>query len=175
MQLQAKVDEADIGKVKIGQEVRFTVDAYPEIKFIGKVEQIRLQPTTSQNVVTYTVIIDAPNPDFKLLPGMNANISIVIEERKNVITVPLSAFEVKTENFKKVNNNDQFIYVLDSKNLLLQLKVEKGIDDGNSAEIVCNEIKLGANVIIGIKDAETKQVKSFLPSPPKQKNPMMRP
>ncbi len=77
MQVEADVDEADIGQVRVGQKVTFTVDSYPEDVFDGTVNQIRLQPTVTNNVVTYTVIIEAPNPDEKLFPGMTASVTIV--------------------------------------------------------------------------------------------------
>lgn len=82
MQVQASVDEADIGKVQVGQSVTFTVDSYPEQEFIGTVKQVRLSPSVVQNVVTYTVIIDVPNEELKLMPGMTATVSILIEEQK---------------------------------------------------------------------------------------------
>lgn len=91
MQVQASVDEADIGNVKKGQDVTFTVDAYPAQVFHGKVVQIRLQPNINQNVVDYTVIISVPNPDLKLMPGMTANISILVASDKNVFKVPTTA------------------------------------------------------------------------------------
>jgi HlyD family secretion protein len=93
MQVEAKVDEADIGQVKVGQRVLFTVDAYPDDKFNGDVVQIRLQPTTSANVVTYTVIIEAPNPSLKLMPGMTASIEIIVKEAKNVLTITPKALQ----------------------------------------------------------------------------------
>ena len=91
MQVQASVDEADIGKIKVGQPVTFTVDAYENQEFSGTVQQVRLQPTVTQNVVNYTVIIDVPNPDMKLLPGMTANITVTIDEVKDVMRVPSTA------------------------------------------------------------------------------------
>ena len=91
MQVEANVDEADIGQVKLNQRVTFTVDAYPDDVFSGTVNQIRMQPTTTSNVVTYTVIIDAPNPDLKLFPGMTASVTIVTEEQTG-LAVPAEAF-----------------------------------------------------------------------------------
>ena len=91
MQVEADIDESDIGMVKVGQRVEFDVDAYPDEKFAGTVEQIRLSPVTISNVVTYTVIINAPNPEKKLLPGMTANIVIYVEEADNVLTIPYKA------------------------------------------------------------------------------------
>ena len=91
MEVQANVDEADIGKVKEGQEVTFTVDAYPEQTFKGKVRQVRLSPQVTQNVVNYTVIIDVPNPELKLMPGMTATVTILIDKKEAVLRVPTVA------------------------------------------------------------------------------------
>lgn len=100
MQVEADVDQADIGQVKVGQNVNFMVDAYPEDTFPGKVTQIRLQPTITSNVVTYTVIIEAPNNDLKLMPGLTANIEIVIKEANNVLLATPKALQFEpTEEF----------------------------------------------------------------------------
>lgn len=88
MQVESNVDEADIGKVKSGQRVEFTVDAYPDDKFAGTVSEVRLQPVITNNVVTYTVIINAPNPDKKLMPGMTASTTIYVEEKSDVLITP---------------------------------------------------------------------------------------
>lgn len=93
MQVQASIDEADIGKILVGQSVSFTVDAYDEQNFTGIVRQVRLQPVVTQNVVNYTVIIDVPNPDLKLLPGMTANITVMIKEVNDILKVPASALK----------------------------------------------------------------------------------
>lgn len=90
MQVEAAVDEADIGQVKIGQRVTFTVDAYTYENFEGTVNQIRMKATTTSNVVKYTVIISAPNPDLKLFPGMTANVTIVTEEETG-LAIPAEA------------------------------------------------------------------------------------
>lgn len=100
MQVQASVDEADIGQVKDGDNVTFTVDAYPDLTFKGKVTQVRLEPVTSNNVVTYTVVIQAPNPDLKLMPGMTANITINTQEANDVLLVPSKALLFKPANEK---------------------------------------------------------------------------
>ncbi|MFH1227648.1 MAG: efflux RND transporter periplasmic adaptor subunit [Planctomycetota bacterium] len=91
VQIQASVAESDIGKIALKQLVRFTVDAYPDNKFVGRVEQIRLSPTTVSNVVTYTIIINADNPEEKLLPGMTATLSFEVEKHDNVLRVPNAA------------------------------------------------------------------------------------
>jgi len=93
MQVQASIDEADIGKINDGQDVTFTVDAYTDQTFSGTVLQIRLQPIILQNVVNYTVIIDVPNPDLKLMPGMTANITVMIQQVQNVMKIPASALK----------------------------------------------------------------------------------
>ena len=100
MQVQANVDESDIGQIKIGQTARFTVSAYPNDIFVGRVTQIRHQPISVQNVVNYTVIIEVENPDFKLMPGLTANANIMIDQRKNVLKIPTSAFNfTPTEDY----------------------------------------------------------------------------
>ncbi len=88
MQIDTNVDEADIGKVKVGQPVTFTVDAYPEAPFQGDVSVVRNAPTTVQNVVTYDVVVKVANPDLKLKPGMTANVSIIIDRRTAALKVP---------------------------------------------------------------------------------------
>jgi HlyD family secretion protein len=97
MQVQAAVDEADIGEVKDSQRVIFTVDAYPDITFTGKVNQIRLQPVVSANVVTYTTIVTAPNDDLKLKPGMTANIFIYTKEVNNALLISSKALKFKPD------------------------------------------------------------------------------
>lgn len=87
MEVQTSVDEADIGKVQQGQRVEFTVDAYSDMKFEGTVSQVRLQPVTTNNVVTYVVILSALNPEKKLMPGMTASATIYVEEKKNTLTL----------------------------------------------------------------------------------------
>jgi HlyD family secretion protein len=91
MQVQASVDEADIGKVAAGQSASFTVDAYPDMAFTGSVKQIRLQPVTVQNVVSYDVVISVPNPELKLMPGMTANLTIAVARAEDVLNVPAAA------------------------------------------------------------------------------------
>ncbi len=93
MRVMASVDEADIGAVKAGQKVLFTVDAFQDDTFGGTVESVRLNPTVTSNVVTYTVVISAENPDLKLLPGMTATCTIVTEEVENALSVPVAAIK----------------------------------------------------------------------------------
>lgn len=95
MQVDTNVDEADIGRIQVGQRVTFTVDAFPGREFSGRVEQIRKAPQTIQNVVTYTVVVSAENQDQRLLPGMTANVQIVIEERRDVLKLPNAALRFR--------------------------------------------------------------------------------
>jgi HlyD family secretion protein len=95
IRIEAQVDEADIGNVKTGDPVTFTVDAYPDRSMSARVEQVRVAATEVQNVVTYTVIIEATNPDLELLPGMTANVEIVHGERENVLRVPNDALRFR--------------------------------------------------------------------------------
>lgn len=91
MQVEANVDEADIGQVKQGQRVEFTVDAYPNQTFEGEITEVRLEPTVTNNVVTYTIIIAAPNPDYKLMPGMTAETNIYVIEKTDILVAPSKA------------------------------------------------------------------------------------
>ncbi len=95
MQLEAAVDEADIGAIRDAQPADFTVDAYPELRFTGEVYQVRLSPETVSNVVTYTVVIRVANPDQKLLPGMTANVSVLVDAARSVLKVPAMALRFK--------------------------------------------------------------------------------
>jgi HlyD family secretion protein len=95
MQVLASLDESDVGRIRPGQAVRFRVDAFPTDEFTGNVTQVRLQPTTVQNVVTYQTVIDVPNPGLKLKPGMTANVNIEIARRSNVIRVPNTALRFR--------------------------------------------------------------------------------
>jgi HlyD family secretion protein len=109
MQVECSVDEADIGKVKEGQKVRFTVDAFPNENFTGKVRQVRYAPEIVQNVVTYTTIVEVNNPEMKLRPGMTATVSVVTGEAKNVLRVPNAALRfnpsLSPEEMKKIVAN----------------------------------------------------------------------
>ena len=95
MQIEVNIDEADIGRIKEGQQVKFDVDAYPEENFWGHIEQVRLEPITVSNVVTYTVIVGVSNSDLKLKPGMTANVNVIESQAKNTLKVPAAALRLK--------------------------------------------------------------------------------
>ena len=138
MQVEAAIDEADIGQVRTGQDVRFTVDAYPDDVFSGTVKQIRLQPTVTSNVVTYTVIVEAPNPDEKLFPGMTASITVVIDSGKGLV-MPLSAFnfspsddvkeKLKFQSVQSEGDAARSVWVKTDTQTFRQV-LETGLNDG---------------------------------------------
>jgi HlyD family secretion protein len=100
MQVNASIDEADIGRVHAGQDVTFHVDAYPNETFTGRVEQVRLQPITVQNVVTYNTLIAVDNPGGRLMPGMTATVSLIIQKRENVLRLPAAALRFRPEGWQ---------------------------------------------------------------------------
>jgi HlyD family secretion protein len=103
MEVNASVDEADIGRVRTGQEVTFRVDAYPDRTFNGQVTQVRLQPTTVQNVVTYNTIISVDNDDGRLMPGMTATVSVIVRKSQNALRIPAAALRFRPEGFDAGN------------------------------------------------------------------------
>jgi HlyD family secretion protein len=111
MQVSASVDEADIGHIDVGQPVTFRVDAYPTRVFNGTVSQVRLQPTTEQNVVSYTTVIDVPNPEMKLKPGMTANVTIQTAASQNVLRVPNAALKFRPASADATTGGGQPGYV----------------------------------------------------------------
>lgn len=164
MQVQANVDEADIGQVNVGQDVMFTVDAYPDLVFKGTVNQIRLQPNTIQNVVNYTVIIDAPNPDLKLLPGMNTDISIVVKKKVQVLSVPVAAIKYHPQG-QSAEDSLKARRLLDSvpgmqKALVFVLEKEKvkpvvvntGLSDGVNVEIIGSRLSDNERILVGVRE-----------------------
>jgi HlyD family secretion protein len=101
MEVNASIDEADIGRVRAGQPVSFRVDAFPDAIFAGTVKQVRLQPITSQNVVTYNTIIGVENPGQRLMPGMTATVSVIVDSRSDVLRVPAAALRFRPEGFQE--------------------------------------------------------------------------
>src|SRR6185436_1742025 len=97
MQVQADIDQSDIGRIKVGAPVRFTVDAYPDQQFRAQVSQVRLNATVNQNVITYPVIIEVANPDLKLRPSMTADVTVQVATAHNVLRVPNAALRFRPE------------------------------------------------------------------------------
>ena len=173
MQIDTNVDEADIGKVQVGQTVSFTVDAYPDTIFIGKVAVVRNAPITVSNVVTYDVVIQVDNSQLKLKPGMTANVSITIETRKDVLRIPNSALrfkpaEIKGKNEKtpdKQRMKGTKVWILENDKPK-PVKVNIGLSDGNYTEISAGELKEGQEIITdslsGKKDNSSSGAPRFM-------------
>ena len=159
MQVVADVDEADIGDVKEGERVTFTVDAYPNDTFEGEVTQVRQEATTTNNVVTYEVVISAPNADLKLKPGLTASVTIYTLERTDVLSVPSKALrftpnEETVGNRKIVDNTKgkNKVWTL-SQSEITAVSVEIGTTDGINTEILSG-IKEGQSVVTEIKESD---------------------
>lgn len=180
MQVVADVDEADIGDVKEGERVTFTVDAYPDDTFEGEVKQVRQEATTTNNVVTYEVVISAPNADLKLKPGLTANVTIYTAERKGVLSVPSKALRFTPQ--KETVGKMKIVDVANAKNKVWTIEgnsivahnVNIGMTDGTNTQIV-GGIAEGTKVVTGLnvmggeeeKPMEAQGESSpFAPGPP---------
>jgi HlyD family secretion protein len=171
MQVKASIDEADVGRIAEGQPVRFTVDAYPNDSFTGTVEQVRLNPTIEQNVVTYAAIISAPNPDLKLRPGMTANATIEVARRENVLAVPTSALRLRPDAAvleslgadpspamtpSRDAAGSGTVWVAEGTSIR-PVRVRTGISDAASTEILDGAIEEGARVVTRIAATTASQ------------------
>jgi len=194
MQVEADVDEADIGGVEVGQRVSFTVDAYPQEEFSGRVRQVRLSATTESNVVTYTVIIDADNPEQKLKPGLTATITIFTQELKDIDTVPAAAiaFSPDSETLQKYyqqnqitakipeiktgKNKEKYIWIKNNDGSLSQKLITIGINDGINIQVKSG--LTGSEQIVTSLDEQTEAVAKsesdgsspFMPKRPSNNN-----
>ena len=156
MQVVADVDEADIGDVKEGERVSFTVDAYPDDTFEGTVKQVRQEAITTNNVVTYEVVISAPNADLKLKPGLTANVTIYTAERKGVLSVQSKAlrFTPQKETVGKMKIVDQTgnaknkVWTIEGNSIVAH-NVNIGMTDGTNTQIL-NGISAGVKVVTGL-------------------------
>jgi len=161
MQVNTNVDEADIGMVKVGQDAKFTVDAFPDDVFDGKVVEIRMSPIIFQNVVTYNTIINVDNTSLKLKPGMTANTSILAAKVEHALRVPNSALRytpsemLQSEADKKAITERKFakkssshIWILD-RGQPKQVAVKLGIGDDTFTEILESDVKEGQDAVIG--------------------------
>jgi len=150
MQIETSVSEADIGKVKVGQEVNYTLDGYQDRVFHGRVTQVRISPTTVQNVVTYTVIVDVDNEEGLLIPGMTANVSIITSKKENIMTVPNSALKFTPITKGTVQRyKEQGIWVMEN-NRPKRINITAGVSDDVNTEIISKDLKGDETVIIGI-------------------------
>lgn len=176
MRVIADIDEADIGGVKEGQRVNFTVDAYPDDTFSGTVTQVRQQPTTESNVVTYQVVISAPNPDLKLKPGLTANVTIITMEVADVLAVPNVALQF-TPNESLILPEEKIVDIEAAHKVWVKegqtfraIAVETGTSNGTFTEIK-NGLKEGSEVITDVTLPMTPQQQKtspFMPHPKKK-------
>ena len=185
MQVVGNVDEADIGQVKVGQHVTFSVDAYPDQLFEGSVTQVRLNPTTESNVVTYEVIVSTSNPDHKLIPGLTATLTIYVMEENDVLLLPVSAFNFKPENHTGAKNlpepdeaiaapadGERTIWVVEGDRLV-NMAVTTGTSNGIYS-VVTSGLKDGDKVATGYSVTSSAESASaarspFAPQPPGSK------
>ncbi|MEZ5026753.1 MAG: efflux RND transporter periplasmic adaptor subunit [Chitinophagales bacterium] len=190
MKVEANVDEADIGNVKEGQRVSFTVDAYPDGEFAGKVTQVRLGATTTSNVVTYTVVVEVDNADQKLKPGLTATITIYTKELNDILIVPAQALKFSpditmlTSYYEKnkiteaipqvVKSNAQNTVWVKKQNGAIERKVvEIGDKDGVNTQIISG-LNVGENVVTALTETQQSSISSdtnstsspFMPKPP---------
>ena len=167
MQVDTNVDEADIGRVKLGQTASFTVDSYPGEPFSAQVSQVRNAPTTVQNVVTYDVVLRVKNSELKLKPGMTANVSLIIEEKEDVLKIPNAALRFKPPRKEggappdiKKQIKGSVVWVLSPENKPTPVPIKSGITDGQFTEVVGGKLKEGEAVITELlqnnKKAEAK-------------------
>lgn len=159
MQIETNVDEADIGEVKEGLSVTFTVDAYPEAVFSGTIKQVRIASSVVENVVTYPVIIDVANPDLMLKPGMTANVTIITDKKEGVLAVPSAALRYRPSDYSGDTLRGKVIWVLeDGKPLPIEVKL--GITDGAYVEILQGDLNEGQLVVIGEEANSAKKSKA---------------
>lgn len=175
MQIETAVSEADIGMIQQGQSVHFTVDAYPGNTFVGVVRQIRLSPTTTSNVVVYTVVIDVDNEQLLLMPGMTAFVTIVVNRAEDAWYAPNSAFLVKSfENIDPAAANvspENHLAVLRDKQVVI-IPFEKGLVTATETQIVSSEIQFGDKIIVGRVGQVSSGKKSTMRSRPMGGGPM---
>lgn len=164
MQIEVNVSEADIGKIKKGQEVEYTLDGYSDSVFYGTVSEVRIAPTTVSNVVTYTVIVQVNNEDQKMIPGMTANVSIITNKSENVICVPTDALKFTTSDItggKKYK--EQGLWVL-RDNKPERITIKTGAKDSDKTEIISADLKENDNVILKKKsDKDSKSASGGRP------------
>jgi HlyD family secretion protein len=151
MQVEASIDEADIGRIQPGQAVTFRVDAYPRESFTGTVVQVRLEPQVVQNVVSYVTVIGVSNPNGKLKPGMTANVEIEIARADDVLIVPNAATRFQPEGpaGETPGRRDRRVWTLHDGELQ-PVRIETGITNGTATAIVGGQLQEGMPVVIGV-------------------------
>jgi len=152
MEILARVDESDIGKIAVGQKAEYTVDAFPDQTFQATVRQIRKAPQVLQNVVTYVVVLTAENPDRTLLPGMTALAKITVRKALHPTTVPLAALRFNPESgaeAKDSGDDRPSIWILNPDGKLKRIFVTTGEDDGEKVSVTTEELKPDDKIVVG--------------------------
>jgi len=164
MEVHGKIDEADVGQLKVGQTAQFTVDAYPARTFSGQLLQIRKSPEVVQNVVTYTTIISAPNPDLLLLPGMTAQLRIVVRDTRGIIKIPSQALRFRpndagppSEHQNENQDASATIWLVGDGGRPKPVAVRLGVSDDNSTELLDGALAEDQQVIIGIANSQKQR------------------
>lgn len=148
MQIETSVDEADIGRVSEGQEVIFTVDAYPSLTFSGTVSQVRIEPIMVENVTTYTTVVSVENPDLKLKPGMTANVTIVTDRHPQALRVPSAALRFRPSDHPLAGQTSgETVWIVEGSDIR-PVAIESGISDGRYVEVASGEVKEGDSVVV---------------------------
>lgn len=202
MQVEANIDEADIGQLRLEQRVEFTVDAFPELNFNGKVSEIRLQPNESSNVITYIVIITVSNPDLKLKPGMTASITTYIEEANNVLLLAGKATrftpnkqlledymsqissdgqmnrphntrdEEDPKRMQELDDSHKMVWVKEGE-IMHPVLIEVGIDDGSNLEIISG-LEEGSLVLTSFEIGKSSKLEKLSSNEDEQKSPFVQ-
>jgi HlyD family secretion protein len=165
MQIDSTVSEADIGQIRVGQPVKFLVDAFPDADYSGQVRQVRLNAKTEQNVVTYNVVVDVANPDLALMPGMTANLRVLVETRRDVLRVPTAALRFRPQADPAADRGSTprgaAVHVLGDDGTPVRVAVKTGISDKAYTEILSGELKPDDMVIVA--DLTVKKDNSSMP------------
>src|SRR6266478_306816 len=155
MEVHGKIDEADVGQLKAGQAAQFTVDAYPDRTFSGQVLQIRKAPEVVQNVVTYTTIVSAPNPDLLLLPGMTAQLRIVVSDTGGILKIPSQALRFRPNGAGPASSKaSATVWLVGDDGRPNPVAVKLGASDDNSAALSEGALDEGQQVIIGTANSQ---------------------
>jgi len=168
MEVHGKIDEADVGQLKVGQTVQFTVDAFPDRTFSGRVLQIRKSPEVVQNVVTYTTIISAPNPDLLLLPGMTAQLRIVVSDTNGILKIPSQALRFRPNGVEPPSGRQSVnqatsseasatVWLVGDDRRPKPVTVKLGTSDDNNAALLEGPLTEGQHVIIGVANPQNQR------------------
>lgn len=189
MQVETSVDEADVGRIQPGQSVSFTVDAFPGQHFAGQIKQVRKAASIVSNVVSYTVVVSAANPDLLLLPGMTANVRIITAHKDNALKVPNAALRFNppansnekidkkgmstvspaptSSGRRKDRSDGSRLWILDKDGKPSAISVRLGLTDGSMTEIIVDDaqIKAGSEIIVGMQSAARSKPAAGAPGP----------